>query len=132
MNRLFIALTCFAIAFGWGTIASAKPKVVVPTISNLVPEVQTSVIDTTKLDGLYQPKLMMFYTGGVITVSCLNADAAKVIFRVKSDANAIVYSERSKEMVYHNRLSTKNLKEGAYKAEIIKGKQIYELSFNVL
>lgn len=132
MRQLTIALTLIVTALAPGAMAVAKENAVAEAAKVNVKEATASKLDSKVLVGGEQPKAIMFHDKDVLTVSVLNNSKAKVVFRIKDNENSVVFSSRSKDMVYHKRLSTKSMDPGKYKAEVLKGKEVLKLDFTVL
>ena len=113
-------------------IVVAKENAVAEAAKVNVTEAKASIVDTKVLDAGEQPKTILFHEKNVLTVSVLNNSASKVKFRIENAKQNVVYSSRSKEALYHNRLSTKSMAPGKYKAIVLKGDQEFKLDFTVL
>lgn len=133
MKKLTIALMLIAASLVLSTNLAAKGNAAIYAAKVSAIEVNASNVKSLALSVKEQPESIMFHKKNVLTVSVLNDSETKLVLRIKNDANNTVYSSRSKEVMYHQRLSTKNMKPGEYQAELLKGKkEIEKLKFTVM
>lgn len=81
---------------------------------------------------LEQPgTMMMYYAKGTFTVSYTNASNGKLAFRLVDGEGNIVYADKIKKGMYHERIKTADLPAGSYTAFLVAEDDYYEKRFDI-